>query len=71
MGEDDLRLLELLRIFPECFLALLADECHVKTLQKRVVGLLLVAFGAVEPFPTLRYLSETEGLNYRLLDFGY
>lgn len=70
MDGDDLRLLEFLRIFSKCFLTLLADERHVKALQQRVVGLLLVAFGAIEPFSTLRWVSQAERLGYRLLNSG-
>ena len=44
------RVLEFARIFAEGFLALFADEDHVKCLHQRVVALLLVTFCAVEPF---------------------
>jgi hypothetical protein len=44
------RIFKLTCILPESFFALFADEGHVESLQQRVVGLLLVAFCAVEPF---------------------
>jgi hypothetical protein len=45
-----LRVLEFTRILPECLLALFADEDHIESLRQRVVGLLRMALGAVEPF---------------------
>lgn len=44
-------LFELARILAKAFLALLAGKGHLKALQQRMVGRLLVALGAVEPFP--------------------
>lgn len=44
------RIFELARIFAKGLFALFADEGHVKGLHERVVGLLLVALCAVEPF---------------------
>lgn len=41
--------LELAGVLTECLAALLAYEDHFEALQQRVVGLLLVALGAVEP----------------------
>jgi hypothetical protein len=42
-------LLELLRVFPEALLALLAGEGHLEGLQELMRFLLVVALGAVEP----------------------
>lgn len=44
------RILKLARILAKGLFALFADEGHVKGLHERVVGLLLVALCAVEPF---------------------
>jgi hypothetical protein len=44
------RILKLARILPERLLALLADKGHVEGLHQRVISLLGVALGAVEPF---------------------
>lgn len=44
------RILELARILAKGLFALFADEGHVKGLHEWVVGLLLVALCAVEPF---------------------
>jgi hypothetical protein len=45
-----LRVFEFTRILPERLLALFADKDHVEGLRQRVVGLLRMALGAVEPF---------------------
>lgn len=44
------RVIELLGILAEAFLAFLAGEGHLKSLQERMCLLFLVALGAVEPF---------------------
>ena len=44
------RIFKLARVLPKRLLALFANKCHVKGLHERVVGRLLVALGAVEPF---------------------
>jgi hypothetical protein len=41
---------ELAGILAEGLLALFADEDHFEALEERVIGRLLVAFCAVEPF---------------------
>jgi hypothetical protein len=44
-----LRILEFARILAEGFFALFAYKDHVEGLHQRVVGLLSMALGAVEP----------------------
>src|SRR5690242_15004068 len=54
--------LELAGVFAEGLLALFAYEDHLKALQQRVVGRLLVAHGAVEPFLAARRADRDLGV---------
>lgn len=54
--------LELAGVFAEGLFALFAYEDHLKALQQRVVGRLLVADGAVEPFLAARRADRDLGV---------
>jgi hypothetical protein len=45
-----IRILKFARILPKGLFALFAYEGHVKGLHQRVIGLLRMALGAIEPF---------------------
>lgn len=47
---NDLPLIKVLGVLSEALLALLARKDHLEALKQVVIGLIVVAFGAVEPF---------------------
>jgi hypothetical protein len=55
-------LVELLGVLPKALFALLTREGHVEALEERVLLLLLMALGAVEPFFACANESEIKAL---------